>query len=64
MMEHSDYETVAVFGHGTYIQNVADVVSGQILEKRQFPCDNGSVTILEFKDGFWCINAWNDTEFA
>jgi broad specificity phosphatase PhoE len=64
MMEQSDYETVAVFGHGTYIQNMVDVVTGQNHDKKQFPCHNGSVTVLEYVDGYWRILAWNCTEFT
>lgn len=64
MMEQSDCETVAVFGHGTYIQNMVDVVTGQVHDKKKFPCHNGSVTVLEFKDGYWRVLAWNCREFA
>ena len=64
MMENSPYETVAVFGHGTYMTVLLDVVTGQNHDKKQFPCHNGSVTVLEYVDGYWRILAWNCREFA
>ena len=64
MLEQAPYETVAVFGHGTYIMNLLDVITGVHHNKRQICCDNGSVTVIEFDGGLWHLRAWNCREFA
>jgi broad specificity phosphatase PhoE len=64
MMEQSPYENVAVFGHSIYIGTVLDVVNGAGLKKGAFPCDFGSVSVFEFRDGCWRVNAWSCTELS
>lgn len=64
MMENSSYETVAVFGHGTYMTVLLDVVTGVHHNKRTLSCSNGNVSVFSFRDGVWRLDAWNCTEFT
>lgn len=64
MLEKTDYENVAVFGHGTYFHCIFSAFTGILYDSRQFPCYNGSVSVMEFKDGFWRLESWNCREFA
>jgi len=59
IMEGSTYEKVAVFCHGGFINTMLDIVAGKRLERKLFPCENGSVTVFEFKDGIWKVRLWN-----
>ena len=62
MMEECPYERVAAFCHGGLIQNALDVVTGMELGKSDFICSNGSVSVLEYRDGKWRVVCWNVTE--
>ena len=60
-MEASSFENVAAFCHGGWIQHALDVITGKEQDKRFFPCDNCSVTILEYTNSGWMIKLWNFT---
>ena len=62
MMEESEYENVAVFGHGTYMQIALDLVSGVRQGKSRFTCQNGSVAVFRYEKGSWRVDAWDCTE--
>ena len=64
MLEKTDYENVAVFGHGTYCHNILSAITGMVYDNHQLPCHNGSVSVFEFKDGIWRLESWNCREFA
>lgn len=59
MIEHSPYENVAVFCHYGVVQMMLDIVCGTRIGKKYFSCDNGSVSVFEFRDGNWRVDAWN-----
>ena len=62
MMEESEYENVAVFGHGTYMQIAMDVITGITHSKSQFACKNGSVAVFRYEKEAWWVDGWNITE--
>lgn len=63
MLEQSGYENVAVFGHGTYLLNLAEMITGASGNGRNLACcSNGSVSVAEFKNGRWILISWNITE--
>ena len=62
LLEQTDYENVAVFGHGTYFHHMAVMLTGATTDLRSFPCDNGSVSVFEYKDDHWRLVSWNITE--
>jgi broad specificity phosphatase PhoE len=64
MLEKTDYENVAVFGHGTYCHCIFSAITGLFYDSTQLPCHNGSVSVFEFKNGIWRLEAWNCREFA
>lgn len=64
MLEKTDYENVAVFGHGTYGHCILSAMTGASYDKFQMPCYNGSVSVFEFKEGIWRLVSWNCHEFA
>ncbi len=61
MMEASEYETVAAFCHGGFINVVIDAISGFRTDRAMFACQNCSVSVFEFKDGAWRMLLWNYT---
>ena len=61
MMETSGYERVAVFCHRYYMEAVADVVTGA-RHNNALRCTNGSVSVFEFDEGEWYLEAWNCKE--
>ena len=64
MLEKTDYENVAVFGHGTYCHCILSAITGLQYDATQLPCHNGSVSVFEFRDGIWRLESWNCREFA
>ena len=60
-LEDSEYEKVAVFCHGGWINTMIDVITGFRTHRPQFKCENGSISIFEFKDGAWALKLWNFT---
>lgn len=61
ILEQSPYENVAAFCHGGIITTLLDVITGKRHERRQFVCENGSVSVFEYKDGKWKLRLWNYT---
>ena len=60
-LEESEYESVAVFCHGGWINTMIDVITGFRTYRPQFKCENGSISVFEFKDGAWALKLWNYT---
>ena len=53
---------VAAFCHEGSIRCMLDLVLGQRHCRKDYPLDNGAVSIFEFADGHWTLNAWNVTD--
>ena len=63
MLEQTDYEKVAVFGHATYLFNLARMLTNAPETGWNLSCcDNGSITVIEYKNERWRLVAWNITE--
>lgn len=63
MLEQTDYEKVAVFGHATYLFNLARMLTNAPDKDWNLAyCDNGSVAVIEYKNDRWTLVSWNITE--
>ena len=63
MLEQTDYEKVAVFGHATYLFNLARMLTNAPETGWNLSyCNNGSITVIEYKNERWRLVAWNITE--
>ena len=58
-LELADADTVAVFGHFGTLRSVAELVLQVPSLKGRLLCPNGCISIFEFRDGVWRLNAWN-----
>lgn len=61
-LEQDVLSNVAAFCHEGSIRCMLDLVMGQRHCRKDYPLDNGSVSIFEFTDGRWILNAWNVTD--
>lgn len=60
-LEHNVQPYVAAFCHEGSIRCMLDLVMGQRHCRKDYPLDNGSVSIFEFTSGRWILLAWNVT---
>ena len=58
-MERLDAETVAAFAHFGTLRTAAELVMGIPSLKGRIYCPNCCISIFEFRDGIWRLNAWN-----
>lgn len=61
MLETQPEENVAVFCHAGTITCALEVVLGVQNAYASLACDNGSVSIFEYKNGGWRLLKWNCT---
>ena len=61
-VEQTGCETAVAFTHLGFVLAFFDEVMGR-LEKpgRHIDCDNGSISIFEYRNGTWYVNAFNIT---
>jgi broad specificity phosphatase PhoE len=62
MTERGGWDTVAVFSHGGSIHCMLDIVMGEVQNKADYPCGNGSVSVFEYADGAWSLAEWGRME--
>ena len=60
-LEQNEQANVAAFCHEGSIQCMLDLVMGQRHCRKDYPLDNGAVSIFEFTAGRWILLAWNVT---
>lgn len=60
-LEQDVQPNVAAFCHEGSIRCMLDLVTGQRYRRKDYPLDNGSVSIFEFTDDHWMLIAWNVT---
>ena len=58
-LEQTEFESVAVFCHEGVIRTVADIILGVFIPRKTLACENGSVSVVEYKDGSWRVLEWN-----
>ncbi len=61
-LEQNVQPNVAAFCHEGSIRCMLDLVMGQRHCRKDYPLDNGSVSIFEFVDGHWTLLTWNATD--
>ena len=61
-LEQNVQTNVAAFCHEGSIRWMLDLVMGQRHCRKDYPLDNGAVSIFEFIDGHWTLIAWNVTD--
>ncbi len=62
-MEHSGLKgNVAVFCHDGTIRTMLDYTLGALVSLTKVRIDNGSISVLVWKDGRWLLERWNMTE--
>ena len=61
-LEQNPQPYVAAFCHEGSVRCMLDLVMGQRHCRQDYPLDNGAVSIFEFADGAWTLNAWNITD--
>ena len=61
-LEQDALSNVAAFCHEGSIRCMLDLVMGQRHCRKDYPLDNGSVSIFEFVDGHWTLLTWNATD--
>ena len=61
-LEQDALSNVAAFCHEGSIRCMLDLVMGQRHCRKDYPLGNGAVSIFEFADGHWTLNAWNVTD--
>ena len=61
-LEQNIQPNVAAFCHEGSIRCMLDLVIGQRHCRKDYPLDNGSVSIFEFNDHHWILLAWNVTD--
>ncbi len=54
-----DCSNVAIFCHGGSIRCIMRYALGFPIGWRRIRTDNGCITVFEFKDGQWCLRAFN-----
>ena len=58
-----DVEQIAAFSHAGFIQTFFDEVMGREGKPgRNILCKNGSISVFEYRNGKWYVDAWNVTE--
>lgn len=64
MVASEETENIAAFCHEGTIKCMLDIVLeiGHWVSIKNILCDNGSVTILDYKNGNWRLRQWNLTE--
>lgn len=63
-LERNVQTNVAAFCHEGSIRCMLDLVMEQRHCRKDYPLDNGSVSIFEFVDGRWTLLTWNDKTVA
>ena len=58
-LEQNEQANVAAFCHEGSVRCMLDLVMGQQHCRKDYPLDNGSVSIFEFTAGRWILLAWN-----
>ena len=61
VLEQDPQPCVAAFCHEGTIRCMLDLVLGERHCRKDYPLDNGSVTVFSFGDGQWTLSAWNMT---
>ncbi|MBE6687648.1 MAG: histidine phosphatase family protein [Ruminococcaceae bacterium] len=60
MLEGCDYENVAAFSHGTFIEYILCTVLGYDAARNAI-LYNGGICVFEYKDAKWSLIRWNYT---
>lgn len=61
LAEDDDLPCIAAFCHEGSIRCMLDLVMGERHCRRDYPLDNGSVSIFELTNGCWSLVSWNNT---
>ncbi len=59
--ELDENSTVAVFCHEGTVKSILATVLDEYINFRRIKCDNGSISVFEYKDGKWTLDKWNMT---
>jgi len=58
-LEKNEQPYVAAFCHEGSIRCMLDLVMGQKHPRKEYPLNNGSVSIFAYTDGKWSLISWN-----
>lgn len=61
LLEQAPQECVAAFCHEGTIRCMLDLVLGERHCRKDYPLDNGSVSVFQLSDGRWSVVSWNMT---
>jgi len=62
MLEKDPCDCAAVFCHAGNVKRMLNIALGMDTDHFRYICDNGSVSIFEFRNDRWVLKAWNCTE--